>query len=633
MRRFCLGLLPGMLLLATGCTLSRATATPQVVTATLSILLAMPESGGTEAAQPIQSPESGLEVIEVAPVVTLSPTAAPDSDATIETLVIERMTGTAAVWTFTPLPTATATVTITPTTTPTVTPTVTFTPTVTPLPILAAVSAPTDTLPVPTQLPVEWAAVPSATLDATVTPSPEPPTLSPAPSAPPTAVPLDDGSGGVVPDSGSGPVVLPVPGVEALPDTLYYLSDQGNPEDRADVWRLRLGLTQPQRLTSSAAGVLAFSVAPDGTFSYVTGDGVLMTGGMSVPVEAGADGVAPRVVALAWSPGGDWLAYVTQTPDAGAGARRSHPVDGVWIRNRDGRAVFLQPNVYPVGSESEARIYTGPIDWRPNGTEFLVGLRLGGEAYVVSRIDITTGTASPVWNAGALAPGTYAAARWSINANAIITSGAGQVLRIEPDTLGVQVLLPPDSRLWPTDAQQLADGTLVAVAAEGDSGGPAGLYTLTPGQVLPQASVTSAEIGDLCGVLWSPDGPLLLLEGASDSACCQKPWLLQPGGEVIDLTPLTGPVGSPQWGPLFQSGDAARVHTTEGDMLNVRETPNGLVLIQLPNRSRVLVVGDTRVAGDYRWWRIQTPDGVTGWVVESVIGSDGLRQRTLLPVE
>jgi hypothetical protein len=51
------------------------------------------------------------------------------------------------------------------------------------------------------------------------------------------------------------------------------------------------------------------------------------------------------------------------------------------------------------------RIYSGPIDWRPDGSEVLVETTLeSGTAY--SRVNITNGVAAPVWNTTTLLPGS-----------------------------------------------------------------------------------------------------------------------------------------------------------------------------------------------------------------------------------
>jgi hypothetical protein len=110
-------------------------------------------------------------------------------------------------------------------------------------------------------------------------------------------------------------------------------------------------------------------------------------------------------------------------------------------------------------------------------------------------------------------------------------------------------------------------------------------------------------------------------------------YLRDQGGALHNITLLTGPVGSPKWGPAFKPGDAARVRTTEGDTLNLRATPGGDMLIQLVDGSRVTVTDGPRLQGGYQWWRIQTPDGIAGWAVESVVDDRGLRLRTLLPTD
>ncbi|MCD4687078.1 MAG: SH3 domain-containing protein, partial [Anaerolineae bacterium] len=98
---------------------------------------------------------------------------------------------------------------------------------------------------------------------------------------------------------------------------------------------------------------------------------------------------------------------------------------------------------------------------------------------------------------------------------------------------------------------------------------------------------------------------------------------------------LTGRVGSPQWGLVFQLRDWARVHTIQGDTLNVREYPtlNARVLTALYSGSRVGIMGGPRDADGYRWWRVRTETGVEGWAVESILDDRGESMRTLQPTD
>ncbi len=506
-------------------------------------------------------------------------------------------------------------------------------------PATATPEAPTLAAVVSTDSPTP---APTATFEASPSPAPSTPTPDLPPSAtptavptrtvlrPPTVLPLDDGSGQFVPDTGNNPAAFqPVPGLEALPETLYFLSEQAG---QAQVWRLPYGLGFPDQLSLSFTGVSAFDVAPDGKLAYLAPDGSMVIDGLPFLPPNTADGRLPHVTALAWSPAGDWLAYVLSTPDVDGSRAAGQGVDGVWIRNAEGQTVLLSASDYTPGEGY--RHFTGPIEWRPGGSEFLVRLDLeGGSAY--GRVDIASGALTPVWNAAALPPGSFETAHWSINGNAIITSGAPEALRVEPDTLGVQTLVPADRSLWIEDAQQFANGTLTFVGALRSEAGPAGpkrLYLLSPRADSPQAVTGELTTEGTVDFLWDDFGEqVLIVTYAAPDDLMGDAALRRIDGTLYDLGPLTGPVGAPKWGPHVKSGDTARVQATQGESLNLRAQPGGQILAQLANGARVTVLGGPRQFEGLRWWQVRTADGIAGWAAESVTGSDGRRQWTLLP--
>ncbi|MBN1558308.1 MAG: SH3 domain-containing protein [Lentisphaerae bacterium] len=487
--------------------------------------------------------------------------------------------------------------------------------------------SPAPTLPAPPTATPTIPPRPTDTPTAVLIPTFTPPQATRTPAGPPTVLPLDDGSGNVLP--GTGSVNSPIAGVENLPETLYYLSDgQGAPQ----VWRLRYGFAAPEQLSFSATGVAAFDVAPDGTLAYLTPGGEMVIGGVPFGPPPAPEGSLPQVTALAWSPGGDWLAYTLRTPGADQGAGGPHPADGLYIRDRAGQSFFLEPNVYAASADdASARVFGGPMDWRPDGTEILVTTELAG-GRAASRVNITTSAALPVWNTGTLPPGAYDTARWSVNGNAMIASGAGQVLRIEPDTLGVQVLLGTNAGLLPEGAQQFANGAVTFAAGPTSTAGPKRLYLIPAGQADPVPVSEALTESGRVEFLWDNLGQqtLLVVYEPGDSPL-GAPLLRDQSGALRNLTALTGSMGSPRWGPAFKPGDAARVQTTAGDSLNLRAEPAGALIVPLATGTRVTVLGGPRRADGMAWWRVRTADGITGWAVESVIGPDGLPLRTLVP--
>lgn len=90
--------------------------------------------------------------------------------------------------------------------------------------------------------------------------------------------------------------------------------------------------------------------------------------------------------------------------------------------------------------------------------------------------------------------------------------------------------------------------------------------------------------------------------------------------EVQELAPVFVVLGP---------GRDAMVNTTGGDRLRVREEPgfDEPVVALLADGTIVALRRGPRDVDGYNWWRIQTEDGTTGWVVEAI---DGI--NTLVPL-
>jgi hypothetical protein len=106
-------------------------------------------------------------------------------------------------------------------------------------------------------------------------------------------------------------------------------------------------------------------------------------------------------------------------------------------------------------------------------------------------------------------------------------------------------------------------------------------------------------------------------------------YLRDENNSLVDLTALTDRRDRP-CGDQHLPGDLAHPHH-EGDSLNVRTAPGGEVLAGLVNASRVTITGGPEFYDGHWWWRVQTPDGISGWAVEAVTDDRGQRLRTLIP--
>lgn len=469
--------------------------------------------------------------------------------------------------------------------------------------------------------------LPSATATAapppTATATPAPTRTRPGPTALP---PLDDGSGGVVPGTGSNTSPFaPVVTIDMLPDTLYFLSNEGN---LLQVWRLQVGLNYPDQLTFSPTGVATYDVAPDGTLAYITPDGMLYVGG--IPVTHPADGdTTARATSLAWSPGGTWLAYTLETPGAAEVQSGAHLVDGLWIRANDGTTIRLQPSI-PTNNDSR-QVFTGPISWRPDETEVLVKVETRtGTAF--ARVLLADGALVAVWNDTNLPPTAYNQARWNATGTAIIGSGAGAVLRIDPERNTTQILVSPEEGYWPSHAHEFSDGTLAFLNAPPN--GPQQLFTHSAVQQSPiPVTGTLTQTGSV-EFAWAPqERDVLLAVHQTASDPLGTPFLRDATGQMHNITPLVGPITAPKWGPTFKIGDKARIQIITADAINLRATPGGGVLSGLVNGTRVRITGGPQIQDGFQWWRVQTSDGRTGWVAGAILDDQGGSQRTLLPVE
>lgn len=510
------------------------------------------------------------------------------------------------------LPTFTSAPAATPSPAPTNPPT--QAPTLTPVPPEPSATAPAETL-APTESPTEVRL---------------PPTLAPTrtPSSPPTVPPLDDGSGRAI--AGTGRDILALTGfddADALPETLYYLGgDAGAPQ----VWRLQWGLTAPEQLSFHPWGVSEYGVAPDGALAYIAANGEMTIGGLPIAPPAAADGTRLVPEALAWSPVGGWLAYILRTPGAEAGAEGDFSQDGLWLRGADGRNIHLATSDY---SRAEQRIYTGPLSWRPDGTEVLTGV-LTPEGFAVARIIVASGEIRPVWNNSELPPGTYTGAQWSGDGTAIIASAQDTILRIQPETLSAEALLAEDATLHPHRARQHADGTLTFAAQPADQDSAAwSLYLIAPGQDAPVPLTEPLVDGGAIEYLWGEFEPeAVIVAYDSPDAEYGEPYLLDAEGALRELTPILGEIAAPSWGPLAIRTDTALITGVDGEPVNFYGVPGGPMLSTLPEGALVTILSGPRLLDGQRWWEVRTVDGTSGWIAESVTDQRGMRRRTLIPL-
>ena len=124
---------------------------------------------------------------------------------------------------------------------------------------------------------------------------------------------------------------------------------------------------------------------------------------------------------------------------------------------------------------------------------------------------------------------------------------------------------------------------------------------------------------------WSPDGNLLIFL-RENTKCDYHPakrwWNLVvadlKGNETIIPNQLEHPYDL-AWAPVpnLQAG-MEYIITQSGANLNIRSEPSlqGKVLEKLPAGETITVLEGYVDADDYYWWKIQTQDGIEGWIVE-----------------
>jgi len=488
---------------------------------------------------------------------------------------------------------------------------------------LASLTPPATDTPIPSPTAPPTQAPPTAAPTLTPAPAPrQPPTpIPPTRTIPgPTAAPaLDDGSGGAVPGTGSqGVAFSPVPGVDALPDTLYFLSDDGA---QLQVWRLRVGANHPEQLTYSPNGVAAFDVAPDGTLAYITPAGHLIADGVPVTPPSLPGGALPPVVDLAWSPDGLWLAYLVQSAAPPEG---EHPVDGLWLRSTIGSSSRLAASVYAAAG---GQAFSRPLRWRPGASELLVGVDQG-DGVALALVDTQATRLTALWRTAGETPPDAA---WTADGAAAVVGDGERIVRYTPGSAEPAALFDPAESLEPRRARPLSSGTLSFVGRAANGG--LTVYRLAPGADAPTALIPPVAAGSGLDVLWdsAEQEALLVITQPADAPLGAGYWL-DAGRMLHELTPLTGPLAAPRWGPLFQAGDSARIQTPDGNPLNLRNAPGGEVIAGLLAGSSVRVMAGPTGAGDNRWWQVRTADGRTGWVVDSIAQDGGGSLRALLPV-
>ncbi len=214
----------------------------------------------------------------------------------------------------------------------------------------------------------------------------------------------------------------------------------------------------------------------------------------------------------------------------------------------------------------------------------------------------------------------------------VLPDGSGELIALDGSTLG----------LWLQDGVQQPDGTLIALGRPGDENGAMALY-----------SQNGTRLTDFIGsqrpqeVRWSPGRDAVYIRTIDG-----RSFIANVNGRVDEISPQVGDIQAVNWGTLppnsgtgvgglpddyippgviegsrYQPGQQFRVQSPSGQ-LNLREAPaldaGALLPNGLPNGSYVAILAGPVMADDVEWWRVQTADGLQGWMAGQINGEDVL---------
>jgi hypothetical protein len=344
-----------------------------------------------------------------------------------------------------------------------------------------------------------------------------------------------------------------------------------------------------------------------------------------------------------WSPDGRFLAFIV--------AGRKTANDGIW---------FFEPGQMPpiqllvdcpsggfpgcgiVSNAFNPNLWSSQsISWSPASEALLVSLNLpeeGRQGVMVLPISFNErarDTRPAVYR--------YDYGAWSRTDGRILVSGRAEdghvfVGWINRDGSFSELVYDAEANgLWMGFANPARDGSIYALGAPGDRGGPREplrIYDMS-GQAL------TGTIGDGFPqrVEWSPDGRAVFVQvngrqfianingtiteiSGQVAAGRAVNWVSgspPPGETVSGSAPVSIPSGVVA-GSEYQPGQQLRVLTIE---LNIRSGPGtgyGFARNFLTTGEYVAILAGPVEADGARWWQVQTADGIIGWVAGQIGG-------------
>lgn len=290
------------------------------------------------------------------------------------------------------------------------------------------------------------------------------------------------------------------------------------------------------------------------------------------------------------------------------GGERGSEIWGVWVNN--GLQPFTRANAYRVNRilTLEYRSYPLGQAFNPDGTLLATG---SADGYL--RVwDVTNGELTYEKQFVEVGNGGVVGIDYSADGRLLSLAHQRTIEILDATTYEPRTVIVDGDPEW--DANNLAlspDGQLVAATY---TGGAVRIFDAESGE---QVNAFFDHPWIAWGPAFKPDSLILATLGWSDGI------RLWGRGSVLELLPTPTPMPQPTPTatpiPVLAVGGKAVVTTTDGDALNMREGAGRSfeIVAKLLDGTPVTLLEGPQEADGFTWWKVQTPDGIEGWVVEA----------------